>query len=76
MNIGHFLFSISRKLMDLGQKLYELFTMEVDITWATKILSFFNSDISLPDSISFSYILGGISAVALLAIIIYNVFKL
>ena len=75
MNIGYFIFTISKNLMQLGTKLYDVFTTDVDISWVSKILSFFNSSVSLPETISLSYILGGISAIALLGIIIYNVFK-
>lgn len=76
MNVGQFIFTISKALMDLGTKLYEVFTYPVNISFVSKILAFFGSDLGLPESISLSYILGGIGAVALLVLIIYNVFKL
>ena len=76
MNIGQFMFTIARALMNLGQKLYDMFTREIDISFVSKLLKFFGADLDLPETISFSYILGGMSAVVLLAIIIYNVFKL
>lgn len=76
INIGSFIYSIIRSVMNLGQKLYEMFTYQVDITFVSKLLGFFKADIAIPESISLSYILGGMSAVVLLGLIIYNVFKL
>lgn len=76
MNVGHFIFTIARSLMDLGTKLYELFTTQVDISFVNKILSFFGSSMDIPNTISLSYLLGGASVTLLLALIIYNVFKL
>lgn len=76
MNIGHFIYTIIRAVMNLGEKLYEMFTLQVDISFVSKLLGFFKADLALPETISLSYILGGMSAVVLLGMIIYNVFKL
>lgn len=76
MNVGYFMFNIIKSIMDLGQKLYEIFTYEVDISFVTKTLRFFGSELDIPNTISLSYILGGASAVVLLVLIIYSVFKL
>ena len=76
INIGHFIYTIIRAVMNLGQKLYDMFTYQVDITFVSKLLGFFKADIALPETISLSYILGGMSAVVLLGLIVYNVFKL
>lgn len=76
MNVGYFMFNIIKSVMDLGQKLYEIFTYEVDISFVTKTLRFFGSELDIPNTISLSYILGGASAVVLLVLIIYSVFKL
>lgn len=76
MNIGHFMINIARSLMDLGSKLYEMFTKEIDISFVSKLLEFFKADIDLPQTISLSYILGGASAVVMLGILVYNIFKL
>ena len=76
MNIGYFIFSISKSLMELGNKLYQLFTYEIDISFVSKIMSFFGSNIDIPDTLSLSYLLGGASVVLLITLIAYNVFKL
>ena len=76
INIGHFIYTIIRAVMNLGQKLYDMFTYQVDISFVSKLLGFFKADIALPETISLSYILGGMSAVVLLGLIVYNVFKL
>lgn len=76
MNVGYFMFNIIKSIMDLGQKLYDIFTYEVDISFVTKTLRFFGSELDIPNTISLSYILGGASAVVLLVLIIYSVFKL
>ncbi len=76
MNVGYFMFNIIKSVMDLGQKLYDIFTYEVDISFVTKTLRFFGSELDIPNTISLSYILGGASAVVLLVLIIYSVFKL
>lgn len=76
MNVGHFIFTIARSLMDLGSKLYDMFTTQVDISFINKILSFFGSNIDIPNTISLSYLLGGASVTLLLGLLIYNVFKL
>ena len=76
MNVGNFIFNIARNLMDLGSKLYDMFTYEVSISWVSKIMSFFGSSTALPETVSLSFLIGGASAVVLLGIIIYNVFKL
>lgn len=76
MNIGHFMFDIARKLMELGGKLYDMFTYQIDISFVSKMLSFFNASIEIPKTISLSYIIGGMSGVILIGLIIYNIFKL
>lgn len=76
MNVGYFMFNIIKSVMDLGQKLYDIFTYEVDISFVTKTLRFFGSELDIPETLSLSYILGGASAVVLLVLIIYSVFKL
>lgn len=76
MNIGHFMFNIARNLMELGGKLYDIFTYQIDISFVSKMLSFFNASIEIPETISLSYIIGGMSGVILIGLIIYNIFKL
>ena len=75
MNVGQFLFITSKALMDLGQKLYDLFTMDVSITWVKDILKFFGSSVELPETISLSYILFSASAALILVLIVYRMFK-
>lgn len=75
MNIGQFMFNISKALMGLGQKLYDLWTMEISISWVKSILKFFGASIDLPESISLSWILGSASAVIILVLIVYRIFK-
>lgn len=75
MNIGDFMFDISKTLMGLGQKLYDLWTTTVSIKWVQNILSFFGASVDLPDSISLSWIFTSASAAVILIFIIYRVFK-
>ena len=75
MNIGYFMFNISKALMNLGQKLYDLWTMEISIEWVQKILSFFGASVELPNNISLSWILGSASAAVILVLIVYRIFK-
>lgn len=71
-NFGLFLFNIGNSLVKLGSKLYEVFTIEVDIKFITKILNFFGASVDLPEYISLSYILTGASAIVLITLIIYK----
>ena len=75
MNIGQFMFSISKTLMGLGQKLYDLWTTTISITWVKDILKFFGASVDLPSEISLSWILTSASATMILIIIIYRLFK-
>ena len=75
MNIGYFMFNISKALMDLAQKLYDLWTTSISIKWIQSILSFFGASVDLPETISLSWILSGASAAVLLALIVYRIFK-
>ncbi len=75
MNIGQFMFNISKALMGLGQKLYDLWTMEISISWVQQILKFFGASVELPESISLSWILGSASAAVILVLIVYRIFK-
>jgi len=75
MNIGSLLYDISTYLLNLGSKLYEVFTTEVSIKWVKDLLNFFGTSVDIPNNISLYYILSGGSAIFLLAIIIYRIFK-
>lgn len=75
MNIGQFMFNISKALMGLGQKLYDLWTMEISISWVQSILNFFGASVDLPENISLSWILGSASAAVILVLIVYRIFK-
>lgn len=75
-NVGDLMFSIIKTLVDLPSKLYTVLTYEVDISWITKIFSFFNAEVGLPENISLWSMFATIGAVALVGIIIYNIFKL
>ena len=75
MNIGYFMFNISKALMNLGQKLYDLWTMEISISWVQTILKFFGASVDLPENISLSWILGSASAAVILVLIVYRIFK-
>lgn len=75
MNIGNFLFEISKALMGLGTKLYDVFTTSVSIKWVSNILSFFGASVELPETISLSWILSSAGAFVILALIIYRIFK-
>lgn len=76
MNVGYFMYTIMKSIMDLGKKLYEVFTHEVDISFVNKIMDFFGSELDIPNTISLSYIIGGASAVVLVVLIIYSIFKI
>lgn len=75
-NVGDFMYSVLKILIGLPSKLYTMLTYEVDISWLSKILGFFNANINIPNSISLLALIGSISAVVLVGIIIYNIFKL
>lgn len=75
MNIGNFLFITSQALMNLGSKLYDLFTTPISIKWVQSILNFFGASVDLPESISLSWILGSASAAVILVLIVYRIFK-
>lgn len=75
MNIGQFLFDTSKALMQLGQKLYDLWTTQISIKWVQSILSFFGASVDLPNTISLSWILTSASAALILILIIYRMFK-
>lgn len=75
-NIGDFLLKILRLLVELPTKLYEALNYEVSINWLSKLLKFFGADVGLPEYVSLIGILGTISAVTLVIVIIYNIFKL
>lgn len=75
MNIGNFLFTTSQALMNLGSKLYDLFTTPISIKWVQSILNFFGASVELPESISLSWILGSASAAVILVLIVYRIFK-
>lgn len=75
MNIGTFLYTTSKALMNLGTKLYEAFTMEVSLGWLTKLLNTLGVQNELPEYISMGYILVSASAVLLVVMIFYNIFK-
>lgn len=75
MNIGQFMFDIAKALMNLGSKLYELFTTSISIKWVQDILKFFGASLQLPNTISLYWILTSASAATILIIIIYRIFK-
>ena len=72
-NIGAFLFTTSKNIMSLGSKLYQLLTTSVNISFINDILSFFGSDLDLPNEISLMWILTGGSVAILLIFIILKV---
>lgn len=75
-NVGELMFNIIKILKDLTQKLYEVVNYQVDITFVTKVMDFFGASLQLPNTISLISLIGGVSAVTLVIIIIYNIFKL
>ena len=74
-NVGSFIYQVLRILVGLPSKIYEMLTYEVDISWLSKILGFFGAETNIPNTISLLALLGSISAVVLVGIIIYNIFK-
>lgn len=75
MNIGLFLYNLANAALEIGKKLTQAFTMQINISWITKIFDFFGANVELPETISISYILTGASAVLLLTFIIYRLVK-
>lgn len=75
MNIGYMFYEICQALLGLGQKLVDVFTAEISIKWVKNILNFFGGSVDLPDTISLLYIITGGSAILILTIIIYRLFK-
>lgn len=75
VNLGSLLFSVGQALLGLGQKLYEAFTMEVDISFITKVMNFFGASVELPETISLYYILISGSAALIIGLAIYRAFK-
>lgn len=76
VNIGSFMFTILKYLVELPKKLYEVINYQVNIGWVSNVLNFFGADLQLPSSISLITILGSLGAVTLVILIIYNIFKL
>ncbi len=75
-NIGYLMYNSIVAVMNLGKKLYDVFTMDVSIKWVQTVLKFFGADgTNLPDSISLYWILTSASATIILVLIIYRLFK-
>lgn len=68
-NPGLFIFNISKSILGLGEKLYQVLTQSVNISWVSKIVSFFGASLEIPNEISLFWILTG-GSVAVLAILI------
>ena len=75
MNVGYMFYTICKAIIGLGQKLLDLFTMEVSIKWVKDVINFFGANVNIPDNISLYYLITGGSAILLLTIIIYRMFK-
>lgn len=75
-NIGTFMFNVLKILVSLPSKLYEALYYQVSIKWLSKIINFFGAEIDFPSSVSLIALLGVIGGGTLVAIIIYNIFKL
>lgn len=75
-NIGLFMVDILKILVSLPSKLYSVLTYKVNIKWLADLLDFFKVKLDLPSSISLLAIIGSLGAVTLVAIIVYNIFKL
>lgn len=75
VNIGYLLFNVGNALVSLGSRLYDAFTMQIDITFIQKVMTFFGASVDLPQTISLSYILLSGSAALIIGLAIYRVFK-
>lgn len=75
MNIGSFMFSIAKTLMNWGQKLYDLWNMTLPISWVKDILKFFGANVNLPNEIGLNWIFTTAGASLILGIILYRIFK-
>lgn len=75
MNLGLFVYNLGEWALNLANKLYEAFFLQVDIKWIQSVVNFFGASIEMPDKISLSYIIGGASATLLIALIIYRLVK-
>ena len=75
MNVGQFMFDITKSLMTVGQKLYDVFTTKVNISFIQNILKFFGAEYNLPESISLYWIITSAGATVILGLLIYRLFK-
>ena len=73
LNIGYFLLTIGKSILNLGDKLYKLLTQSVNISWINKILDFFKISLDLPNELSLMWILTGGSVAVILIFIIIKV---
>lgn len=76
LNIGTFLYKICEGLIHITKSLYDVFTTEISMAWLNKLLSFYNIDLAIPNSISLMWILTSASGVVILGFMIYNIFKI
>lgn len=76
LNIGTFLYRICEGLIHITKSLYDVLTTEISMTWLNKLLSFYNIDLAIPNSISLMWILTSASGVVILGFLIYNIFKI
>ncbi len=76
LNIGTFLYKICEGLIHITKSLYDVLTTEISMAWLNKLLSFYNVELSIPNSISLMWVLTSASGVVILGFLIYNIFKI
>ncbi len=76
LNIGTFLYKICEGLIHITKSLYDVLTTEISMAWLNKLLSLYNVELSIPNSISLMWILTSASGVVILGFLIYNIFKI
>lgn len=73
-NIGDFAFQIIKSLITFTQTLFDVLTMQVDVSWLDKILKLAGVDVQI-GTLSLFSILGSVSAGVLVGIIFYNLLR-
>ena len=74
-NVGDFMFTIIKTLVQFTQKLYDLVNYKFELKWLRNLLNLIGLKADIPDTISLLGILGILSVGTLIIIIIYNIFK-
>ena len=75
MNFSSIIVNLLKGITNLGQTLYDVVNYSVDISWLSKLFSFFGSNIDLPSSVNLIGLIFSIGAIPLAVVIVYSIFK-